>query len=311
MKNINKKQFAIVTGASQGLGKAFVVELARRKINLILVSLPCQQLEQLAGKISAEFQVEVHSFETDLSKPKNVLELAKRINEKFQVFILINNAGLGGSQRFTDVSSRYIINILQVNVVAISVLTHQLLPNLMNRQQAYILNVSSMAAFSPVGYKTVYPASKSFVHSFSRGLCEELKNTNVFVSVVNPGAMKTNAEVTKRIEKQGILGRLTLLEPGKVARYCIRQLFRKDSVIMVNCLSWVLLKMIPIWIKLPLMTRAIRREIEDDGSYEQRHVSSPWKLTEADLANYLIKKNENENTIFNRDKRFVGNQSCR
>ncbi len=274
MKSNIEKQFAVVTGASQGLGKAFAIELGRRKIDLILVSLPCQQLEQLAGKISAEFQVEVHFFETDLSKHDNTLELAKRINERFQVFILINNAGLGGSQRFTDVSSRQIFNILQVNVVATSILTHQLLPNLMNQQHAYILNVSSMAAFSPVGYKTVYPASKSFVHSFSRGLCEELKNTNVFVSVVNPGAMKTNAEVTRRIEKQGILGRLTLLDPEKVARYCIRQLFCKDSVIMVNPLSWALLQILPVWIKLPLMTKAIRREIEHGGSRERGCVSS-------------------------------------
>ncbi|WP_449401654.1 SDR family NAD(P)-dependent oxidoreductase [Chryseobacterium wanjuense] len=60
-----------------------------------------------------------------------------------------------------------------------------------------------MAAFSPIGFKTVYPASKTFIHSFSRGLNEELRDTNVFVSVVNPGAMKTNPDVVSRIEKQG------------------------------------------------------------------------------------------------------------
>jgi hypothetical protein len=147
-------------------------------------------------------------------------------------------------------------------VVAGSILVHQLLPNLKARKQSYILNVSSMAAFTPVGYKTVYPASKSYIHSFSRGLCAELKDTNVFVSVVNPGAMKTNAGVTQRIEKQGLLGRLTLLDPEKVARYCIKQLFRKDTVIMVNPFSWAVLQLIPIWIRLPVMTRAIKREIE-------------------------------------------------
>jgi len=131
----------------------------------------------------------------------------------------------------------------------------------MKQPQSYILNVSSMAAFSPIGYKTVYPASKAFVHSFSRGLYAELKDTNVFVSVVNPGAMKTSKEITARIEKQGFLGKLTLLEPEKVAKYCIKQLFNKDTVIMVNPLSWAILSIIPIWIKLPLMTRAIKREI--------------------------------------------------
>ncbi len=119
-----------------------------------------------------------------------------------------------------------------------------------------------MAAFSPIGFKTVYPASKTFIHSFSRGLHEELKDTNVFVSVVNPGAMKTNKDVCKRIEKQGFLGKLTLLDPDHVASYSIRQLFKKDSVIMVNPISWLLMKILPIWIKLPLMTQAIKKEME-------------------------------------------------
>lgn len=87
--------------------------------------------------------------------------------------------------------------------MATSLLTHQLLPNLQKSSKAYVLNVSSLAAFSPIGYKTVYPASKAFIHSFSRGLYQELKDTNVFVSVVNPGPMKTNAEVSRRIEEQG------------------------------------------------------------------------------------------------------------
>jgi short-subunit dehydrogenase len=146
--------------------------------------------------------------------------------------------------------------------MATSLITHQLLPNLLKQPQAYILNVSSMAAFSPIGFKTVYPASKTFVHSFSRGLHEELKDTNVFVSVVNPGAMKTNPDVSKRIEKQGFLGKLTLLDPTKVANYCIKQLFKKDSVIVVNPVSWIIMKILPIWIKLPLMTSVIKKEIE-------------------------------------------------
>ena len=118
-----------------------------------------------------------------------------------------------------------------------------------------------MAAFSPIGYKTVYPASKTFVHSFSRGLNAELRGTNVFVSVVNPGAMKTNPEITKRVEKQGKLGKISLLDPGKVAEKSINGLFRKDSVIMVNPFSWLALSLIPVWIKLPLMTRAVKREV--------------------------------------------------
>ncbi|WP_160137392.1 SDR family NAD(P)-dependent oxidoreductase [Chryseobacterium sp. c4a] len=257
-----KESYAVITGASQGLGKAFAENLARKNINVILVSLPHQNLKELAHRLEEIYHIKAHYYEVDLSVNENVMKLTEWLNSSFQIHILINNAGLGGTRKFTEVSSDYINTILQVNVAATSLITHQLLPNLLKQPKAYILNVSSMAAFSPIGFKTVYPASKSFIHSFSRGLHEELKDTSVFVSVVNPGAMKTNEDVCKRIEKQGFFGRLTLLNPDKVAARCIQRLFKKDSVIMVNPISWLMMKILPIWIKLPLMTQAIKREIE-------------------------------------------------
>ncbi|EJL71831.1 SDR family NAD(P)-dependent oxidoreductase [Chryseobacterium populi] len=257
-----KESYAVVTGASQGLGKAFAESLAKKNINVILISLPNQNLKMISEEIAETYQVKTHYYEVDLSVNENVLKLTDWLNSSFKIHILINNAGLGGTRKFVEASPDYINTILQVNVTATSLITHQLLPNLLEQPQAYILNVSSMAAFSPIGFKTVYPASKTFIHSFSRGLHEELKHTSVFVSVVNPGAMKTNTDVCKRIEKQGFLGKLTLLDPNKVAHYCINQLFKKDSVIMVNPISWLVMKVLPIWIKLPLMTNAIKKEIE-------------------------------------------------
>jgi len=256
-----KERFAVVTGASQGLGKAFVTALANRKINIILVSLPNENISGLAAETAARFGVKTYYYETDLAQTQNVIALTDWINKHFNIHILINNAGVGGTKKFMDADVNYLNTIMQVNVVATSLITHQLLPNLMKQTESYILNVSSMAAFSPIGYKTVYPASKSFIHSFTRGLSEELKDSNVSVSVVNPGAMKTNNEVKARIEKQGLLGKLTLLDPAKVAKYCIQQLFRKDTVIMVNPFSYAILKLLPLWIRLPLMTNAIKREI--------------------------------------------------
>lgn len=258
---VNDKKYALVTGAGQGLGRAFVYELAKRGIDIIMVSLPGENLEEFTNEISGTYSVDAVFYETDLSAGINVFALAEWVNRCYNVFILINNAGTGGSQRFIEASPEYINRIIQVNVTATSLLTHQLLPNLIMQPQAYILNISSLAAFSPVGYKTVYPASKTFIHAFSRGLNEELKGTSVFVSVVNPGAMKTNPEITARVDKQGILGRLILLDPKKAAERCISSLFRRDSVIMLNPVSWLILCIVPIWIRLPLMTSAIKREV--------------------------------------------------
>jgi short-subunit dehydrogenase len=261
MKQEQKEQFGVVTGASQGLGKAFVHELARLKMNLILVSLPGQNLHLLANEIEQRYKVKARCYETNFSSNDNIINLSNWINNNFEIHLLINNAGIGGTRCFDDVHLEYIDTIIQVNVKATSLLTHQLLPNLQRQRKSYILNVSSIAAFSPVGYKTVYPASKAFIHSFSRGLYEELKNTNVFVSVMNPGAMATNEEITLRIKKQGFLGKITLLHPEKVARRAIKRLFKRDSVIMLNPLTWLVAAVLPVWIKLPLMTRIVKREV--------------------------------------------------
>lgn len=265
MKETIRKQFAVVTGASQGLGKAFALELAKRQYNVVLVSLPGQNLRQLSVRINQQYNVQSFYYETDFSADVNIRSLAAWLNDHFDISILINNAGIGGTRSFEEAHIDYIDNIIQVNVKATALLTHQLLPNLKRQPQSYILNVSSIAAFSPVGYKTVYPASKAFIHSFSRGLYAELKNTNVFVSVINPGAMATSQEITSRIEKQGILGKLTLLEPAKVAQFSIGRLLKRDTVIMLNPVTWLISVLLPVWIKLPMMTKIVKREI----SYEK------------------------------------------
>lgn len=244
------------------MGKSFAKEFARQRKNLILISLPDENLSGLCLNLEKEFGIKAIYYETDLSINSNVLKLAEWLNEHFEINFLINNAGVGGTKKFDEVSSNYIEKIIQINVMATSMLTHQLLPNLKRQHQSYILNVSSLAAFSPIGYKTVYPASKAFVHSFSRGLYQKLKNTNVFVSVVNPGPMKTNDEVKKRIKEQGFFAEKTSLNPDKVARYCIRQIQKRDTVIMVNHMSWLFLKIMPIWIKLPMLTNKIKKELE-------------------------------------------------
>ncbi|MFC3198049.1 SDR family NAD(P)-dependent oxidoreductase [Parapedobacter deserti] len=257
-----QEKFAVVTGASQGLGKSFARQLAAQGRNLVLISLPNEGLPALCEELVSQYGVVAHCYEIDLSVKENVLAVSKSINENFSVEMLINNAGIGGTKKFDEVPAGYVEKIIQVNVLATSLLTHQLLPNLKLQEKAYILNVSSLAAFSPIGYKTVYPASKAFIHSFSRGLYQELKRTNVFVSVVNPGPMKTNADTTRRIEEQGFFARATSLDPDKVARYCIQQLQKRDTVIMVNRLSWLLLAILPIWIKLPMLTNKIKKEID-------------------------------------------------
>ena len=258
------KTYALVTGASQGLGKAFVLELAKRQINIILVSLPGEGLDFVATQV-AELGQEAHCYETDLTQKKNIVALATWVNERFPLSVLINNAGCGGTQRFQDVDVDYLDRIIQLNVKATALLTHQLLPNLMKSNDAYVLNVGSVAAYSPIGFKTVYPASKAFVHSLSRGLYQEFADSNVFFSVVNPGPMMTNADSSARLQQQGFFATMGLLTPDQVAAIAIRRLFKRDTLIMlnwVNKLTWMVMKFLPVYVRLPLLTRAMKKEVK-------------------------------------------------
>ena len=133
------KQYALITGASQGLGKAFAIEISKKKMNTILVSLPNEGLSNFCEEIKEIYGVDSICFETDLSIVENVIDLTEWVNNQFELFVLINNAGIGGSKKITDANLSYIENILQLNVVATTVLIHQLLPNLFETTQSSYL----------------------------------------------------------------------------------------------------------------------------------------------------------------------------
>ncbi len=258
------KSFAIITGASTGLGKYFALELASQGRNTLLVALPNENVQAVVEQCKT-FGVESYAYETDLTIRQNVLEFSQWVNDHFQINLLINNAGCGGTKAFALSDVNYIDSIIQLNVMATSTLTHQLLPNLTRNTPAYILNVSSMASFSPIGYKTVYPASKAFVSNFSRGLSQELKDCGVFVSVVHPGPMKTNSDATARIERQGKFALCGIVSPEVMARCTLEQLFKRNRRIIIgwgNKLQWMMLQIIPERIVLPILTRVIQREIK-------------------------------------------------
>lgn len=259
----NKDVYTLITGASQGLGKAFAECCAEKKHNLILISLPHEDIQLFTKRLENKHAIHVVSFETDLTKSKNITHLVDEIRN-LNIDVLINNVGVGGTKKFTDVSLEYIDNMMLLNMRALVALTHQLLPKLLKQKKAYILNVSSLAAFSPIPFKTVYPASKAFVSSFSRGLNAELKDTNVHVSVAYPGGMQTNKEVSNRINTQSILVKSSILPVNKIAAICIRRLYQKNDIIIpgsINRLSSILQRIIPLNIQLRIMRKKIQREL--------------------------------------------------
>jgi short-subunit dehydrogenase len=264
-RNDKPGRFALITGASKGLGKSFAFDLAKRRINVILVSLPGEGLAQVAEEVR-KTGCEAHFYETDLTEKSNILELTAWINNNFSINILINNAGFGGNKKFLEAGADYLDQMIQLNVKATSIITHQLLPNLLKCERSYVLNVSSMAAMSPIAYKTVYPASKAFVHSFTRSLQNEFCNQGVFFSVLNPGPIKTNGDVSSRIDKQGIRTKILVLPSEEIARLSIDQLFNGTNVIKLNWahrLGWFLLHVLPVSVKMSILSNNALKEIEN------------------------------------------------
>lgn len=260
------EQYTLITGASMGLGKCLAEECAKRGQNLILTALPSEGISKTALELSEKYSIKAIGCETDLTNDENITSLTKWITANFNINFLINNAGIGGTNYFEKASSGYFQTIIKLNMSALVLLTHQLLPLLKRQDQSYVLNIASMAAFGPMAFKTIYPASKAFVSSFSRGLSSELSGTNVSVSVAHPGGMATNPDVSKRMEQYSKLVKATYLSPEETAKICLDQTFAKKTIIvpgLVNKFNRFAFKWFPEKMRLQILANGAIKEIAE------------------------------------------------
>ena len=204
---------ALITGATSGLGYEFVQLLAKDQYNLIIVA----RNEKKLNNIKAEFShLNVTSIAKDLSKANAIPELVEEIKEKqLQVDVLINNAGFGLLGKFDELSVEKQLEMIQLNISALTELTHAFLPKMIQRNTGKIMNVASTAAFQPGPLMAVYYATKAYVLSFSEALVEELNGTNVTVTTLCPGATKTNFGAVASVEKTKMFS--NAMEASKVA----------------------------------------------------------------------------------------------
>jgi short-subunit dehydrogenase len=260
------RPYALITGASAGLGRAFALECARRGKPLILVALPEPRLHQLGRFIEQRFGVPVVVMEADLTQVSELNRLMDQLTDHYPVDWLINNAGMGGTAPFAKASFHYIDQIIQLNIRSTVILTRALLPPMLERGSGMILNVSSIAAFAPIAFKTVYPASKTFITSFTLSLREEFRDSGLFISALHPGTMLTNFSVSYRALSQGWMGRASTLPARIIARRALRAALRGQAVIvpgLLNRLQYYLARLLPTWLYLALSSAIIRRELSD------------------------------------------------
>ena len=185
--------WALVTGASAGIGCAYAQQLAARGLHLLLVARSEPPLRALADELARSHGVRAEVAALDLTAPGAAAALARRADALAPsgLRLLVNNAGCGQWGRFDAAPPGRLAEIVQLNCAAVVALTEALLPALARAAPAALVNVSSQAALQPLPYMAVYAASKAFVHSFSLALHEELAATGVHVQTLVPGPTET------------------------------------------------------------------------------------------------------------------------
>lgn len=183
---------ALVTGASLGIGATFAQALAKRKYNLILVARSQEKLEQLAQQLETDHQITTEVITQDLTLPNASQTVFDTVTAKgIQVDLLVNNAGFGDYGLFAETSLNKQLEMIQVNIAALTALTHLFLTPMRTRKEGGIINIASIAGFQPIPYMSVYAATKAFVLSFSEALWAENQDAGITVSCICPGPTET------------------------------------------------------------------------------------------------------------------------
>ncbi|GFG64711.1 ketoacyl reductase [Mycobacterium kubicae] len=186
----NKETPVVITGASSGIGVELARGLAGRGFPLVLVARRRERLDELAGKLRAEHQVEVEVLPLDLSDADGRAQLADRLRSD-PIGGLCNSAGFGTSGRFFELPPERESDQVTLNALALMELTRAALPGMVERGAGAVLNIASIAGFQPIPYMAVYSATKAFVLTFSEAVQEELHGTGVSVTALCPGPVPT------------------------------------------------------------------------------------------------------------------------
>jgi len=233
--------YALITGASKGIGKAMAFELAARKYNLLLVSRSANLLHDVGEEIRKRYSVSIDTFPIDLSEADSAARVREWcVTKKYDVSILINNAGYGLWGNFENISLDDQMNMMTLNMQSLVRLSYEMLPLMRKQSSAYLLNVASTAAYQAVATLSIYAATKSFVLLFTRGLRRELLNSAISVSCLSPGATSTEfmnragmgdqlKEKAKKFE----------MKPEVVAKIAIRGMFARKAEIIPGVTNYI------------------------------------------------------------------------
>ena len=181
-------KWALVTGASAGIGEALAVELAAAGVNLVLTARRKERLDAIASRLAGDYKIRTKTLVADLEEPDAPQKIfAETEGSGVIIDVLVNNAGFGYYGEFGKGEPARQAAMVQVNCTAVVVLTNLFLPKMIERRRGDILIVASTAAYQPVAYLATYAATKVFDRFLSEAIAEEVKKYGVHVSALCPG----------------------------------------------------------------------------------------------------------------------------
>ena len=228
------KGWAVVTGASSGIGLEFAWELTRRGHPVLAIARRRERLETLA-KEAAEHGGRIEFLSADLATEEGLAVALRRVEELGEIDLLINNAGVATAGDFVGVSLDREIGEIRLNVEAVVKLTQHLLGPMVKRRHGAIINLASVVGFQPFPHFAVYAATKAFVITFTEALAEEIKGTGVRILALCPGSVRTEIDVFANNE--GLLGKLPSLTAEQVVKTGLRALENGRVVKVVGGLN--------------------------------------------------------------------------
>lgn len=255
-------QTVLITGASEGIGYELVKLFAKDGYNCVLVARNKQKMIQLAEEVNKRFGISTLVIAKDLSLPEASQEIFDEVTAAgISVDVLVNNAGLGLRGEFAKSDMDTNMHLLQVNLLSLTKLSWLFLPGMIKHKSGKIMNVASIAAFTPSPDFALYNASKAYVLFFSEALREEMKGTGVSVTCLCPGS--TITQWHSRADAQNIrLNMLRMLSAKTVAEVSYKGLMKGKSIVipgLENIVSVFFIRFLPRSVVLKIARFSTRK----------------------------------------------------
>lgn len=258
------KDIALITGASSGIGKAFALELASQKRDLVLVARSHQKLIELGKELEEKEGIKTLVIAQDLTEPQAGKLVYDQINSQgFTVDLLINNAGFGDYGSFCDRPLDKQINMIQLNITVLTELTGLFLPPMRERKRGGIINVASIAAFQPIPYMSIYSATKAFVLSFSEALWAENKDYGVNILALCPGP--TESDFFQRADFPNSFGegnKGSLVSASEVVKEALKALAKNQCTTVTGGISNQIIANVSRFLPRDLLVSAMEKQFK-------------------------------------------------